>query len=202
MEWKVQWDSGKVSHFHRNIFKNEISDLKLHIKEFAESWISRLDELESRQAREVNMMKRSNSKVLYSYLFDGPSSYPWNIVYARRWFRNLMFYQFVPVLLNWGCSVNLLAIFRQGHIDREKACFRLLHANMFKFTHLMIIFKPFLKNFWNICTVLKLLEALKIEKKWSKYEILIRDVFNSGRCMIHRIRQQCSRNSLNRLHTV
>ena len=63
LEWKVQWESGKVSHFHRNIFKNDISDLKQQIKDFAENWIGKLEELEKRQAKEVNNFKKHESKV-------------------------------------------------------------------------------------------------------------------------------------------
>ena len=57
-----------MSHFHRNIFKNDISDLKQQIKDFAENWISRLEELEKRQAKEVNNFKKHESKVRKSSL--------------------------------------------------------------------------------------------------------------------------------------
>eukprot|EP00794_Sanderia_malayensis_P003191 gene3191-3663_t len=62
-EWKVQWDSGKISHFHQNIFKNDITDLKKHIKEFSDNWINKLDELEAKQNNEIKMVKNANPKV-------------------------------------------------------------------------------------------------------------------------------------------
>ncbi|XP_065053119.1 uncharacterized protein LOC135682248 [Rhopilema esculentum] len=63
MEWRVQWESGKVSYFQRNIFKNDISDLKQQIKEFADNWIRQLEELESRQAKEVANIRMNDSKL-------------------------------------------------------------------------------------------------------------------------------------------
>ena len=65
MEWRVQWESGKVSYFQRNIFKNDISDLKQQIKEFADNWIRQLEELERRQAKEVANIRMNDSKVRF-----------------------------------------------------------------------------------------------------------------------------------------
>lgn len=63
MQWRVQWESGKVSHFNRNIFKSDISDLKQEIQEFADTWISRLEELEKKQEQEISDLRNQENKV-------------------------------------------------------------------------------------------------------------------------------------------
>ena len=63
MQWRVQWESGKVSHFSSNIFRSDIGDLKQQIKEFAETWISRLDDLEKKQQQEITDLKIQETKV-------------------------------------------------------------------------------------------------------------------------------------------
>ena len=63
MQWRVQWESGKVSHFNRNIFKSDLGDLKQQIKEFAETWITRLEDLEKKQEQEINDLKTQENKV-------------------------------------------------------------------------------------------------------------------------------------------
>ena len=62
-QWRVQWESGKVSQFSSNIFKSDISDLKQQIKDFAETWVSRLEELEKKQEQEINELKNEENKV-------------------------------------------------------------------------------------------------------------------------------------------
>jgi len=62
MQWRVQWESGKVSHFSSNIFRSDISDLKQQIKDFADTWISRLDDLEKKQQQEIKDLKVQETK--------------------------------------------------------------------------------------------------------------------------------------------
>ena len=68
LEWRVEWESGEVSHFHKNIFKTDIADLKKQIREFADNWVDKLDDLETKQKKELERIKRQNEKVS---LFEG-----------------------------------------------------------------------------------------------------------------------------------
>ena len=70
MQWRVQWESGKVSHFNSNIFRSDIGDLKQQIRDFADTWISRLEDLEKKQQQEISELKNQQNKVSFASSFS------------------------------------------------------------------------------------------------------------------------------------